>query len=246
MHLYFDQTNQPTIPEVWKIEEHWYLNTFVSNQVCDRCETGIEVYSDRVIKEPANVFLKRYGLIPKRSIRSTAPFDRMLIVRNGCLMLEAGEDEALVVLKAGDICLMPCNREFGCYNILDTEPAEVVEIGLLKNRTEPCPEVRSFKGLQKRGDLVLLASEDGRDDSLRISTDIDIFACSLREGETAIHYGKGVRWVWVHVLAGEIECNGTRFAKGRAVMLKPLSLTALTGLSRGAKVLLFDLPEGSY
>jgi hypothetical protein len=56
MHLNFEQGSYPRIPEEWKIEEYWYLNTFVSNQACDRCETGIEFYSDRVVNEPALVF----------------------------------------------------------------------------------------------------------------------------------------------------------------------------------------------
>lgn len=162
-------------------------------------------------------------------------------------MLEAlEEDEAFVVLKAGDVSLLPRDREVGCYNISDKEPADVIETGFLKACGEVCPKVRSFRDRQKQGDLVLLASEDGREGSLRINADIDVLACTLRGGETTIHYAKGIRWIWVHVLSGEIDCNGKVLAKGRAVMVRPLSLTALTGVSRETKVLLFDLPEGAY
>ena len=92
------------------------------------------------------------------------------------------------------------------------------------------------------GRLHLITSKTGRDDSIAIHQDADLYLARLSGGEELTHELKAGRGLWLQVAEGGITFNGTELQQGDAVSVKatddsPLDISA-TGK---AQVLLFDL-----
>lgn len=103
----------------------------------------------------------------------------------------------------------------------------------------PGYEQRAFPAEERAGRLCLVASRDGREGSVTIHQDVDVFASLLAEGENVEHtLGKG-RGAWVHVARGEADVNGQPLQEGdgAAVEGEPVRITG----RRDAELLIFDL-----
>src|SRR5258708_5416718 len=62
----------------------------------------------------------------------------------------------------------------------------------------------------KTGVLHLVASKSGRDNSIAINQDADLFLTKLEAGETVEHPLRPSRNAWVHVAEGAVELNGQK------------------------------------
>jgi hypothetical protein len=89
--------------------------------------------------------------------------------------------------------------------------------------------------------LVLLASPDGEDGSLRIRQDARIYSGFFNAAERVdFEVAKGRR-AYAHVAVGSIAVNETRLNAGDGVKItKPGKFALQSG--RDAEVLIFDLP----
>ena len=90
------------------------------------------------------------------------------------------------------------------------------------------------------GRLNLVASKSGREGSLRINQDADLWLAKFSNGETVTHELKPKRHAWVHVAEGNVIVNGRPLNGGDAAALSGESKLELTGKSK-AQVLVFDL-----
>ena len=90
------------------------------------------------------------------------------------------------------------------------------------------------------GGLRLLASGDGRDDSLRMQKDIDLYSTRLENGEHVVHNLRHGRCAWVQVVRGTLEVNGRRLKTGDGAGISDEEYLCLEG-SDAADVLLFDV-----
>jgi redox-sensitive bicupin YhaK (pirin superfamily) len=89
--------------------------------------------------------------------------------------------------------------------------------------------------------LQLLVSGDGRDDSLRIHQDADVFRVSLEAGERAQHSLGDDRGVWVQVTSGELDVGEVSLQAGDGAIVERESEVAMH-THTGVEALLFDLP----
>ena len=91
------------------------------------------------------------------------------------------------VMKRGDVQRMSAGTgiRHSEFNASQDEPVHFLQIWLLPERAGLSPEYeqREFTDDDKRGRLRLVASHDGRDGSLAIHQDADIFAALLAPGE---------------------------------------------------------------
>src|SRR5690606_23167235 len=88
--------------------------------------------------------------------------------------------------------------------------------------------------------LRLLASRDGRDDSLAMHCDGDIYGVELAAGES-VRYALGLgRAAYVQLVAGAIEINGSALGAGDGAAVADEPLLDLHAPA-GAEALLFDL-----
>ncbi|MBT8136145.1 MAG: pirin family protein [Gammaproteobacteria bacterium] len=100
-----------------------------------------------------------------------------------------------------------------------------------------------FSDDAKLDKLCLLASPDGRDGSLRVSADAQVYAAVLRRSDPVVHLRKPQRRVWVQSARGVLVVNGIVLGPGDAAAVfgdedKSLRIEA----REEAEFLLFDMP----
>jgi redox-sensitive bicupin YhaK (pirin superfamily) len=105
----------------------------------------------------------------------------------------------------------------------------------------PGYEQKAFQELDKRGRLLLVASQDGREGSVTIHADASMYAGLFDGDESARLTLDASRRAYVHVVRGTVEVNGQTLHGGDALKLERESSIELRQ-GRGAEVLVFDLP----
>ncbi len=90
------------------------------------------------------------------------------------------------------------------------------------------------------GTLNLVASKAGRDGSIRINQDADLWLAKFSGGEKVTHELKPERHAWVHVAEGDVELNGRKLSAGDGVAVSQEPQLQFVGNGK-AQVLLFDL-----
>ncbi|MGA8051014.1 MAG: pirin family protein [Burkholderiales bacterium] len=104
----------------------------------------------------------------------------------------------------------------------------------------PGYEQRNFDTASKRGKLRLVASPDGRDGSVTIHQDANMYAALLDGAERAVYRLPQGRRAYVHVVRGGITVNSQALTAGDALKATEVSEIVLEG-GKNAEVLLFDL-----
>ncbi len=90
------------------------------------------------------------------------------------------------------------------------------------------------------GALHLIASKTGRDSSMAIHQDADLWLAKLEANRSVIHSLAPGRQAWIHVAEGEVALNGRTLVGGDAAAVDAEDLLELRG-SKASQVLLFDL-----
>ena len=105
----------------------------------------------------------------------------------------------------------------------------------------PSYEERRFEAADKRGRLRLIASPDGREGSVTVHQDAQIYAGLFDGDESATLAVPAGRRVYVHLARGEVTVNGQALRHGDALKLTDESTVTVSG-GQGAEVLVFVLP----
>jgi len=128
------------------------------------------------------------------------------------------------------------------FNASPTEPVHLYQIWMFPDKTghEPTYDQKNFSEAEKRGKLRLLVSPDGRDSSVKIRQDNELYATVLKQGESVKHELKPERHAYVQVARGSVILNGTKLDVGDGAAISQEKVVELTGVN-DAEVLLFDL-----
>jgi redox-sensitive bicupin YhaK (pirin superfamily) len=149
------------------------------------------------------------------------------------------------VLRRGDVQRMSAGTgiRHSEFNPSKTEPVHFLQIWLIpeENRLQPEYEQKHFSDEDKRSRLRLVVSRDGRDGSLAIHQDAEVYAAILASGEHLSHRLRPGRNAWLQVAAGAVTLNGHTLKAGDGAAVSDEPLLELTG-TEAAEVLLFDLP----
>src|SRR6476661_7456179 len=123
-----------------------------------------------------------------------------------------------------------------------TDAAHLLQIWILPDRRghEPGYEQKAFPEAERRGQLRLVASPDGREGSVTINQDVALYSALPRAGEPLRHQLGAGRHAWVHVARGKAEIAGKPLEAGDAAAISDAPSIELTGAD-GSEVLLFDL-----
>ena len=127
------------------------------------------------------------------------------------------------------------------YNASPSEPVHLLQIWILPERDGLAPgyEQRAVPA-DGPGRLRLIGSRDGRDGSVTIHQDVDLYRAQLAPGETAAHALAPDRHAWIHVARGGVQLNGRSLAEGDAAAISGEPRLDLRA-EGAAEVLLFDL-----
>jgi redox-sensitive bicupin YhaK (pirin superfamily) len=129
------------------------------------------------------------------------------------------------------------------FNASDSAPLHFLQIWIAPNVTGIAPgyEEKHFTPADKQGQLRLIASADGRDDSVALHQDAAIYASIPAPGQRLEHPLAPGRSAYVHLIRGALLVNGCALCGGDALKLRDEALVVLEG-AEGAEALLFDLP----
>ena len=128
------------------------------------------------------------------------------------------------------------------FNHSKTGATHFLQIWLLPNATGIAPgyEQKAFSDAEKRGQLRLVASPDGRDGSVTLHADAAIRAGLFDGAEASTLALDANRRTWVHLAQGVLTVNGQALQAGDALgLMGETELTLANG--QGAEVLVFDL-----
>jgi len=109
-----------------------------------------------------------------------------------------------------------------------------------KQGLKPVYDQKNFSEAEKRGKLRLVASPDGREGSVRIRQNNELYATVLSSGDTVKHELSKDRHAYVQVARGSVKLNGTKLEVGDGAAISAEKAIELTGVEN-AEVLLFDL-----
>jgi redox-sensitive bicupin YhaK (pirin superfamily) len=148
------------------------------------------------------------------------------------------------VIKPGDLQYMSAGTgvTHSEFNASETEPAHLYQIWMFPEEKglKPAYGQKNFSEAEKRGKLRLLVSPDGREGSVKIRQDNELYATVLGAGETVQHELKPERHAYVQVARGSVKLNGTQLETGDGAAISDEKAVELTGVD-DTEVLLFDL-----
>lgn len=129
------------------------------------------------------------------------------------------------------------------FNASQTEPVHFLQIWLFPERDGLAPSYaqRAFAPADLANRLHLIASQDGRDGSLTVHQDVNLYACRLAPDATVTFHPDAGRALWLHVAKGHVRLGDRELRAGDAVSWASASEDIeLHGVEAG-EVLLFDL-----
>jgi redox-sensitive bicupin YhaK (pirin superfamily) len=128
------------------------------------------------------------------------------------------------------------------FNASEVDPLHVLQCWLTPDRVRlrPSYQQRAFPHASRRAPLTLIASLSGRDGSVTMRQDIDIFACALQPAESARFSLRPGRHAWVQVVRGVVELNRIALNAGDGASMTDASTLELRS-SSVSESLLFDL-----
>jgi len=148
------------------------------------------------------------------------------------------------ILHAGEFQRMTAGTgvEHSEFNPSATEPVHLYQIWLFPGERglEPSYEERKFDQSEKQDRLRLVASPDGRDDSLTIHQDARIYLGNLSPGKEVSHALAPNRHAWLQVLRGRVQVGDQQLSAGDAAAVSDETSLQLAAVD-AAEVMLFDL-----
>ncbi len=148
------------------------------------------------------------------------------------------------IIRPGDVQRMTAGTgiQHSEFNASSTDPVHFLQIWIEPERKglEPGYEQKTFPTDERAQTLKLVGSRDGREGSLTIHQDVDLYSTSLTTGGSVTHEVRSGRKVWIQVARGTIQANDQPLYAGDGLGLseeEPLMITA----TDDAEVLLFDL-----
>ncbi|HRI63524.1 MAG TPA: pirin family protein [Polyangium sp.] len=148
------------------------------------------------------------------------------------------------VIRPGDVQRMSAGTgiRHSEFNASNKEAVHFLQIWIIPERRgiTPSYEQKAFSTADKAGRLCLVGSRNGREGSVVIHQDVDLYATQLEDGQTVTHSLADGRIAWVQVARGSVELNGEVLQAGDGVAIESATELRLEGQT-SAEVLVFDM-----
>lgn len=148
------------------------------------------------------------------------------------------------VIKPGDVQRMTAGTGVAHSeaNPSSSEAVHLLQIWIMPNarNLEPGYEQKMFSNDLKQGKLALIASQDGRDGSVTVHQDADVYASMLDAGQQVTHATGANRNVWVQVARGSVRVNDVDLKQGDGAAITNEANVEIEG-REPAEILLFDM-----
>ena len=148
------------------------------------------------------------------------------------------------IIRPGELQLMSAGTgvTHSEYNPSRAEPVRFLQMWVLPVRSglEPSYEQRAFAKSESHNRLRLVASRDGREASVTVHQDADLYLAALDPGAVVEHALARGRCAWVQVVRGGVTVSGAELGEGDGAAIQRSDRVEIVG--RGpSEVLLFDL-----
>lgn len=148
------------------------------------------------------------------------------------------------LIRPGDVQRMSAGTgvSHSEFNASRTEPVHFLQIWITpeQNDLRPSYEQKPFDQKELRGKLRLIGSRDGRDGSVKIHRDVDLYASRLGAGEGVSHGLRDGRGAWVQVVRGTMAINDENLRAGDGASIETAG-TLRFEAQADAEFLLFDM-----
>jgi redox-sensitive bicupin YhaK (pirin superfamily) len=148
------------------------------------------------------------------------------------------------IIRPGDVQRMSAGTgvTHSERNHSPSEPVHFLQIWIEPDRRGLAPgyEQKRFDD-RKPNTLRLIASRDGRDGSVTVHQDANLYVTSLDTGaRVSLDLGAGRR-AWVQVVKGDVIVNGQALARGDGASAEGEASLSIAGGAEPSEVLVFDL-----
>ena len=217
--------------------EHGWLDSYHTFSFADYFDPAwMGFRSLRVINDDRVMPAMGFGTHPHRDM------EIITYVLSGALQHKDSMGNGRII-RPGEVQYMAAGTgiQHSEFNPSTEEPVHFLQIWIQPER----------KGLQPRygekslaeapaGRFNLVVSKTGRDNSLAINQDADLYLARLSPGQAATHALPPGRHAWMHVAEGEVNLGSETLNSGDAVALSNESGLQVMA-ARPSQVLLFDL-----
>jgi redox-sensitive bicupin YhaK (pirin superfamily) len=126
------------------------------------------------------------------------------------------------------------------FNNSSSEELHFLQIWIEPQQLDIAPgyEQKNFPEQEKQGRWRLVVSQEGRDGSVSVNQDVNLYAGLFDAGEQA--KTPAVRYAWLQMARGEASVNGQRLSAGDAAAFEPGEPIEVVGIE-ASEILLFDL-----
>lgn len=130
------------------------------------------------------------------------------------------------------------------FNASQTEPVHFLQIWIMPDRKNipPSYEQKAFPESERQNRLLLVASGDGTEGSLKIAQQARLYSALMNPDVPLQHPLQPGRLGWVQVISGQISVNGKTLAAGDGLgLVEESGITLQANLD--TQLLVFDLPR---
>jgi redox-sensitive bicupin YhaK (pirin superfamily) len=150
-------------------------------------------------------------------------------------------------IRAGDVQLMSAGAgvTHSEFNASPDRELHFLQMWIIPARrgTPPRYEQKTFPPSERLGRLRLVVSPDGREGSLTIGQDAELYAATLSAGDAVEHALESGRCGWLHVARGRVRLHDTELEPGDGAGIVSEGVVRLEGLDGDTEVVVWDLPK---
>jgi redox-sensitive bicupin YhaK (pirin superfamily) len=149
------------------------------------------------------------------------------------------------VIRPGDVQRMSAGTGIAHseFNASSTNPVHFLQIWILpdtKNLT-PSYEQKYFPREEKLGKLKLVGSQNGRNDSITIHQDLNLYVSILNQDQSIDYSTEKERNIWLQVVKGMVKIKDQILSDGDGAAIVSETQITIISLSDESEFLLFDL-----
>ncbi len=149
------------------------------------------------------------------------------------------------VIRPGDVQRMSAGTGIAHseFNSSSNDLVHLLQIWILPDRSgiKPSYEQKHFSLAERKGKLRLVASPDGKDNSVTIHQNAKLYVASLNESDRLDYNTDKNRSLWVQVARGAVEIDGKTLQAGDGAGITKINQIEIAATTDDTEILLFDL-----
>ena len=149
------------------------------------------------------------------------------------------------VIRPGDVQRMSAGTGIAHseFNASNSDLVHFLQIWIIPDREgiKPSYEQKNFSLAEKQGKLKLVASRDGRHNTVTIHQDASLYVAILNKGDCVNYNTDKTRSQWLQVAKGAVEVNEQAVNTGDGAAITEESKLEFVATADNTEILLFDL-----